>query len=130
MTPFNASRRLNALRYIMADEDKPMTDAPTTATAESSKDAPAADVPSTNETPAIEKPPATSEVVDSIEVEPGVKEEDTQADAQAESDAEGEEDEDDQPADSSSRPVSNELYKALKAITEALTDFKIKKGGE
>lgn len=111
----------------MADEDKPMNEVPSTE--HSSTDAPAADVPSTTDNTSNEKPPATSEVVDSIEVEPSVKEEDAQGDAQGDSDAEGEED-DDQHADSSSRPVSNELYKALKGIAEALSDFKVKKGGE
>lgn len=111
----------------MADQDQPMADAPSTEIPPAAQ--PTAEITTTNGVTAGEKPAAASEVVDSIEVEPKVKEEDAQADAPGESDAEGEDD-DDQPADSSGRPVSNEVYKALKAISDILTEFKIKKGGE
>ena len=99
----------------MADEDKTMSDAPPT-------DAPAR----------VQEPSNTAEVHDSIEVEPAVRVDDVDnqdVDAAGEdSDAAGEEDQDD--AGGNGRPVSNALYKALKAITENLSEFKIKKGNE
>lgn len=67
---------------------------------------------------------ASSQVVDSIEVDSGVKAEEA---LDARSDA-GEDDAQEEGADG--RPVSNALYKALKAITEILTDFKVTKGNE
>ncbi len=67
---------------------------------------------------------ASSQVVASIEVENAVKTEDT---ADGGSDVE---DKDAQDEAGDGRPVSNAQYKALKAITEVLSDFKIKKGNE
>jgi hypothetical protein len=67
---------------------------------------------------------ASSQVVDSIEVESRVKAEDA---PDVGSDA-GEDDAQEEGADG--RPVSNAQYKALKAITEVLTDFKVTKGNE
>ena len=68
--------------------------------------------------------PASSQVVDSIEVENAVKTEDAADDG---SDAE---DNDAQEETGDGRPVSNAQYKALKAITEVLSEFKVKKGNE
>ena len=68
--------------------------------------------------------PTSSQVVDSIEVENAVKTEDAADDG---SDA-GENDAQDEAAEG--RPVSNAQYKALKAITEVLSEFKVKKGNE
>lgn len=109
----------------MADNDHVVTDPP--ATQPSPSNLAIAAVPPTTDDVAKDGVPAISEVVESVES--NVEQEETQGDAPAESDAEGE-DEDEQPADSSGRPVSNELYKGLKAIAETLTEFKIKKGGE
>jgi hypothetical protein len=112
----------------MADQDQPMVDPP--AVQDSSNNQPLTETASNVENAdTISKAPDTSEVLDSIEFESMVKGEDAHGDGQADSDAEGEDDEE-QPADSSGRPVSNELYKALKAISDTLTEFKIKKGGE
>jgi hypothetical protein len=112
----------------MADQDQRMADPPE---AQNQPTQPqVAETASAVENATNQNQEAAAEVVDSIEVEPRVKEEDAQADdAPGESDAEGEDD-DEQPAESSGRPVSNELYKALKAISDTLTEFKIKKGGE
>jgi hypothetical protein len=111
----------------MADQDQPMIDPPAAQTGPT--DTQPAEALPTAEKPGDEKTEIAAEVLNSIEVEPNVKEEDAQGDAPADSDAEGEDD-DEQMADSSGRPVSNELYKALKAIADALTDFKVKKSGE
>lgn len=67
---------------------------------------------------------SNSQVVDSIEVEPAVKTEDG-ADVGSE---DGDNDAQDEGTDG--RPVSNKQYKALKAITEILSDYKITKGNE
>ena len=68
--------------------------------------------------------PASSQVVDSIEVEPGVKTEEGQVASSDLGDNDAQEDGGD------GRPVSNSQYKALKTITEVLTEFKIQKGNE
>ena len=68
--------------------------------------------------------PSPSQVVDSIEVDNAGKTEDV---ADGGSDA-GDNDAQDDGGDG--RPVSNAQYKALKAITEVLSDFKVKKGNE
>ena len=88
------------------------------------------------ESATTEDAPKTTEatdngVLESIEVEEKDKEPQStpaKEDAAAEdSDADGE---DDIGIDTSGRPVSNRLYKALKGITDTLIDFKVKKSGE
>jgi hypothetical protein len=91
----------------MAEEDTPMNDAPSAA--------------ETKPEPEPKEPESTPAIVDSIEVENNAQEEEA-------SDAEG--DDDPEVPDKSGRPVSLPVYKALKAITDTLLEFKIKKGGE
>lgn len=109
------------------------------------------DAPPENADPQQEQA-QTAQVVDSIEVElpakgegaeePAVSKDTTDvadaADAadgadndagDVDSDA-GDNDAQDEPEGSHGRPVSNKQYKALKAITEVLTDFKIKKSND
>lgn len=107
------------------DEDKSVPDA---VAVEAPVEAPPHDTPDDNTAP-----PQQNAVVESIEVEPkpeqpvATPKDDNAPDD--DSDAEGEDDPD-LVQDNSGRPVSNQLYKELKAITDLLTDFKIKKGGE
>jgi hypothetical protein len=93
----------------MAEEDTPMSDAP------------AAEEPK----PEPKESESTPAIVDSIEVENNDQEEEVLPEA---SDAEG--DDDPEVPDKSGRPVSLPVYKALKAITDTLLEFKVKKGGE
>jgi hypothetical protein len=87
----------------MAETDTVMTDAPVEAS----------------------EAPASPQVVDSIEVEPDVKAEDGQAGSE-----QGDGDTQEDLGGSDGRPVSNAQYRALKAIADTLTDFKIQKGNE
>jgi chromatin structure-remodeling complex subunit RSC1/2 len=114
--------------------------------AEADTDAQMTDAPAEEDTIVVQHQPQTSQVVESIEVEPAAKLETADdaelgdnaetaenADEVNDEDAEGESDageEDQQDERRTKRPVSNNQYRALKAITETLTDFKIKKGSE
>ena len=69
--------------------------------------------------------PSSPQVLDSIEVDTGAKGEGAADDAGSDA-----ADNDAQDDGSDGRPVTNSQYKALKLITEVLSDFKIQKGGE
>ena len=124
---FNACSLHKSIATTMAEpDDTNMTDAP--GETEEQEPDPEPEQPSSPQ----------AEVVQSIEPNDGEKQEDIGAKEETAEAAEaaergegGDEDEDNEAEeDTSGRPVSNSQYKALKAITEVLTEFNIKKGND
>jgi chromatin structure-remodeling complex subunit RSC1/2 len=108
-----------------ADTDKAMPDAPP---AEPPIDSDPPGEPDQPQNSVVESIEVDSKPEEPVEPEAAPKEDEAPAE-DSDEDAAGEDDPDLE-QDTSGRPVSNRLYKHLKAITDVLTDFKVKVRGE